>query len=283
MTEGMQIAEILEELRTWTSKTLKELQLYLVELNQTLKILNSLLREEKRTLAHACSKGKTNICCFKYLQNLVLWETFAFPDQYDPKQKLKPCRTSTPSCFTPAKRLKIFQQVIQLTFFILWWLLKPIICRQLFLLLLKSKKFLPSPTIWFHSVHQATKDKVAAELSNNECNPYQEGFAKMQDGQQSCTIQPLSLGIPSIEDSCVFLCFHLCFTKVNSIKKKYEVSLQIPYKALPGCCKSLSHVENPIQLHTSKHSVLFCPSLGARVHIEVIIYGIVTPRKTFLN
>lgn len=41
MAEEMKIIEILEEFRTRTSKTLKELQLYSVELNQTLKILNT--------------------------------------------------------------------------------------------------------------------------------------------------------------------------------------------------------------------------------------------------
>lgn len=38
MDEEMKIVEILEEFRTWTSKSLKELQLYSVELNQTTKI-----------------------------------------------------------------------------------------------------------------------------------------------------------------------------------------------------------------------------------------------------
>lgn len=136
MAEGMEIVDILEEFRTWTSKTLKESHLYSVGLNQTHTILNSFLREEKRTLAHAYSKRKTNICCFKYIQNLVFWEILTFPDQYDPKQKLKPCRTSTPSCFTPAKRLENKDvPVIQLTFVELWWFLQPVTCRQLFLLL----------------------------------------------------------------------------------------------------------------------------------------------------
>lgn len=107
----------------------------------------------------------------------------------------------------------------------------------------------------------------------------------MQDGQQSCTIQPLPLGIPPAEDSRAFLCFHFCFTKVTSIKRKHEVSQQLPYKVLPGCCKSLFHIPNAPgrQLNRELFFILAClvledPRLIPNFYLKALYFcGGLTP------
>jgi len=79
---------------------------------------------------------------------------------YDPKQKLKPCKIYTLSCFSPA-RLKIFQQVFDSLYNMMTTCyMKTII----FITFLKYKT--PSWSLPYvcPSVHQATKDTVAAEL-----------------------------------------------------------------------------------------------------------------------